>query len=116
MRTSAIPAGLVDYHVPDVAWVYTDKQKEVLSALREAPGPLTVNELMEASGLTDRYIREVLVRFAEGGAVEKVGTGAGGAALWSISNDDVPSHGLVDIGLDATAGEESDGSVGEASA
>jgi DNA-binding transcriptional ArsR family regulator len=82
VRTDATPTGFVDAEVPGVEWVATDRQREIVAALRDQP-TATAAEVADAVDASREHVRQTLARLAEAGTVEvRENAGDHGAHLY----------------------------------
>lgn len=105
VHTAAVPAGFVDYEIPDVAWVASEKQRTVAEALRARPGA-TAKELAEETGVSKRHVAKTLSRLADAGAVDvREGVGDYGADVYkALAGEQLTATGgVADLGTDKIA-------------
>ena len=96
VRTDALPPGFADFQVPGVEWVTTDKQRGIVTELRDRR-QATAAEIAEATGTSKRYVAKTLARLKQNGKVTaNDGAGAHGATVFS--SDETTASGIVDLG------------------
>lgn len=85
VATDAVPEDLVDYRIPDIQWVRSDTQREILERLDDH-GRATARELADGLDCTPEHVRQTLTRYEEAGAVRRQrGAARFGADAWSAA-------------------------------
>jgi hypothetical protein len=102
VHTDAAPEGFVDIETPEVEWLATDLQREILTELSDRP-TATTREIAETVDCTKEHVRETLARLVEADvATQTEGTGDYGADEFRA---DGVTDALAGLGLNETTND-----------
>lgn len=96
VRTDAMPPGFADVQTAGVVWRYSQKQEDVIEALRDAPGRLSAREIADQTGVSKRHVHRTLERLLEEDVVDAAERlGPNGATMYAESG--APNAGVADL-------------------
>lgn len=94
VRTDAMPVAFADVQAPGVEWVFADKQRQVVEAVRERDEPTSAQSLAQETDASKQHVQQTLKRLADDGVLQRYeGQGDWGADLYA--NDGLPNDGVV---------------------